>query len=220
VGKVFIISLHRCATHSTARFLENSGFSVLHWAADLGGIDLQSRIIGAETDPAKIVQILKPALNLFDAAADVPLPAIYRELDAVYPDAKFILVRRNPSDWVRSVRQHCHSRLLDPYERAQYWRYLADRPAKLNAVPDVALEQMCLRHYREVAGHFDDRGRLLSVDLGDPDIGRKLGAFLNVPTTVFPHVDTEAEKAKAAARPRFQVHGLRYTITIKLRPVG
>ena len=220
MARIFVISLHRCATQSTALFIGIAGIRALHWAAAVDGVDYQSKIIGAETDPARIVEILRPVLDGVEALADVPLPAIYQELDASYPNAKFIAVRRDPLAWLRSVRRHCASRALDPYECAQYWRYLPDRPPTLDGVTDAALVQMFQRHYQEVASHFEGRDKLLLVDLADPDIGRKLASFLNVLPARFPHVDGRGEQIRPGDSFHRQGRGLRHTISVNIGPIG
>ena len=189
MGKVFIISLHRCGTQSTGLFLEDAGLRRCHWPAVVDGIDYQSRIIGAETDPGRITDILSSLFDRFDVFDDVPFPILYKELAAQYQDARFVAVHRNPIDWVRSVSHHCGSRPLDPYERAQYWRYLAKRPLSLDAVTDSELFAMFLDHYQIIAEHFAGRGNLLAVDLADADIGRKIADFAGIHGGRFPYYD-------------------------------
>lgn len=213
--KIFVISLHRCATQSTGLFIQNAGFREFHWPAVVDGVDYQSRIVGAEANPARIVEILRPALDAYDGFDDVPIPALYQELDAVYPDSKFIAVYRNPFDWVRSVRQHCGGRLLEPYERAQYWRYFPDHPPTLDVVTDAALVQMYLRHYQEIVSHFEGRDNLALVDLSDSDIGQKLASFLKVPAARFPQYDYKKDgQIRYDSKHRFHVLGLPHTISI------
>jgi len=209
--KIFVISLHRCATQSTGLFIRNAGFSEFHGHTMMDGIDYQSKIVGSEADPNRIAEILKPILDAFDVFGDVPIPAIYQQLDAAYPDAKFIAVHRNPFDWVRSVREHCGSRPLEPYERAQYWRYLDDEPTTLDSVTDTALVAMYLRHYQEILRYFEDRGNFLLVDLDDVDIGQKLASFLKVAPAKFPHYDYK--KDPGFGKHRFHVLGIPYAVS-------
>ena len=189
MAKIFVVGLHRCAGQSVELFLRNVGFRTCHWPAIVEGIDYQSKIDGLETARTTIVKILRPVFDAYDAVSDVPLPALYRELDRAYPDARFIAIYRNPFDWVRSVRQHCAGRPLDLYERVQYWHYLSDKPHRLDEVTDDRLIGMFWQHYANLTAHFAGRGNLLLVDLGEPEIGRLLSTFLDIAPAEFPRFD-------------------------------
>jgi hypothetical protein len=145
--------------------------------------------VGWETAPQKIVQVLRRVFDTFDAVSDLPVPAIYEELDATYSNAKFIAVYRNPADWVRSVRRHTRSRNLNIYERALYWRYLANAPTTLDDVPDDVLLNLHQLHHERLFKHFNNRLNFVSVDVMDPDIGQKLASFLEIPAQDFPRFD-------------------------------
>jgi glycosyltransferase involved in cell wall biosynthesis len=226
--KIFVVGLHRSGTQSAGQFLREAGLRVCEWVSGIDGVDYQSKVNGIETARGHIVDLLRPVFETFDAFKDVPLPVLYRELDAAYPGAKFFAVRRDPTDWVQSVRKHCASRMLDPYERVQYWHYLVDRPTSLDAVSDGRLLEMHRRHHAALAEHFAGRDNFLLVDLGDLAVGEKLAAFLGVPPRVFPHVDAFAEQPARAdapaslastlldprSRSRFHVLGIPHTLSI------
>ncbi len=187
--KIFVTSLHRCGTQSMGLFLQQAGFRTCHWPAYYNQIDYQSLVADLEDQPDRVVDILRPMLEAFDAFSDVPIPAIYPTLDKVYPGSKFIAAYRNPFDWYRSVRRHCAKRPLDPYERVQYWRYLTDRPTHLDEVSADHLVAMFLRHYAEMLAYFDGRQDFLLVDINDLDCGAKIARFLGTSPRKFPHVD-------------------------------
>lgn len=212
--KVFVVSLHRSATQSTGELLRNAGLRSQHWPAHVDGVDYQSQVVGHETAPEKIVNILRPVFDAYDAFDDVPLPALYRELDRIYPDARFIAVYRDPFEWVRSVRQHCRGRLLHPYERVQYWRYLPDRPASLDDISDDDLVALYLRHHDELVRYFSGRGNFLLGNLTDPDLGKKITNFLKLPARDFPRVDYKKIGHSRETRSRFHILGLPHTISI------
>ena len=71
---------------------------------------MESKIEGREHDLEFIVDVLSSALDSYDSVTDVPLPVLYRQLHSRYPTARFILLLRNPFDWVRSVRRHLGKR--------------------------------------------------------------------------------------------------------------
>ena len=93
-------------------------------------------------------------IDAFDLFNDFPYPLLYREIDARYPGAKFVLTRRaSPEAWLSSLKAHAmrgaittrthkivygwqyphgrESAFLDYYERhnEEARRYFADRPA-------------------------------------------------------------------------------------------
>jgi glycosyltransferase involved in cell wall biosynthesis len=210
VPKIFVVSLHRCAAQSTELFLRNAGFKTCHWPAVVEGTDYQSKIVGSEAARAKIVRILRPVFDAFDAVSDVPVPALYKELDKYYPDAQFIAIYRNPFDWVRSVRRHCDGRPLDPYERVQYWRYLNTKPQRLEEITDDLLIRMYWQHYSGLSAHFNGRSNFVLVDLSDPEIGTRLSSFLNIPTEEFPRIDY---KDSTTHRPENTVKALQYRLS-------
>jgi len=145
--------------------------------------------VGWETAPQKIVEVLRRVFDTFDAVSDLPTAAIYEDLDATYPNAKFIAVYRSPADWVRSVRQHTRSRNLNIYERVLYWRYLANAPMTLDDVPDDILLNLHQLHHESLFNYFNNRQNFFSVDVMDPNIGEKLSSFLEIPAQAFPRFD-------------------------------
>ncbi len=187
--KIFVVSLHRSATQSIRDFLRGAGFRSLHWPVQFGGVDYQAKIVGQETSAKFIADTLQPVFDMFDAVSDVPLPAIYEELDARYPTALFIATYRDPFDWVRSVRRHIGTRPFDEYERSQYWRYCSGRPDALTDISDAELLRMHLCHYAGLLSYFDSNSRFLLLDLADPNIGKQLSDFLSVPARPLPRSD-------------------------------
>jgi hypothetical protein len=187
--KVFVVSLHRSATQSTDLFLRKAGLNTCHYPSVVDGICYELNCLDCETERPKIFDLLRPVFDVFDGLGDLPIPAIYEELDAAYPEAKFIAVYRSPRDWVCSVRQHTQARNLMIYERVLYWRYLSDKPLTLNHVPDDALAELHRRHHQGLAAHFAGRNNFLMVDLAESDLGNRLSSFLRVPQCDFPRFD-------------------------------
>lgn len=214
MSKVFVVSLHRSATQSTARFLQDAGYRTCHWAAVVDGVDYQRQVAGLETQPERILEILRPVVDAHDALADVPTQAIFRQLDAAYPGSRFIAVHRSPFAWVRSVRKHCAGRRLHPYERAQYWCYLTDKPETLDAVSDERLVDLHLQHHGQLASHFSGTNRLLIADLDDAAIGEKLSTFLGTAARSFPSVDYKrSQRVCKTDRHRFHILGVPHTVS-------
>jgi len=187
--KVFAISLHRSGTQSLNELLKAQGYNSLHWPAIWQGIDYQELTRGKETDYDAIVSILKPVLLAHDSISDVPICAIYEQLAAAFPDAAFLSLKRPPEDWLRSIRRHTEGRILDPYEKAQYWRYLPSRPECLDMVEDVELIAIYQQHYSDISKFFANDNRYFEGDLLDKYVGEKISFFLNMPALPLQNID-------------------------------
>ena len=178
--KCFPVSLHRTGTRSMSTVLSQY-CSVLQYPVKYGGVDLESQVVGREQDLDFVTDLLAPALESYDSVTDVPVPVLYRQLFHRYPDAKFILLLRNPFDWVGSVRRHIRRRALFPCERVQYWHYLKWRPNKLSEVTDQQLLRMNAQHTADVIDFFQHTSAdSLGVFELRPESGQAIAEFLNV----------------------------------------
>jgi len=179
--KCFVVSLHRTGTRAMSKFL-CSFLSVLQYPVRYKGIDLESKIRDRETDLEFVAETLGPALDAYDTVTDVPVPVLYRQLFRQYPTAKFILLLRNPFDWLRSVRSLIGERMLWPYERVQYWHYLRQKPMKLSEVDDQQLLRMNALHTAEIIEFFAQVApqNLGVFELGAENAGRQISSFLGL----------------------------------------
>jgi Sulfotransferase domain len=131
-------------------------------------------------------------IDAVDAATDTPVAAWYRELDALYPDSRFILTLRNLSDWLDSCEAlwHSSSHLFDEFtsgiHRQIYGREDFDRTAFTSAY---------IRHTDDVLSHFTGRdGDLLLIDICAGEGWERLCPFLGFdpPSTPFPRRNARA----------------------------
>jgi hypothetical protein len=154
--------------------------SGIHFPATHNGTDLQRLVVGHETEPAFVTNVLAPVLETYDCAADVPIPTLYPLLHERYPEARYVLLHRNPLDWVRSVRSHTRNRPMQPFERVQYWHYFPHRPESTRDLTDQQLIRMCSRHTAEVIDFFHPRApdQLGVFDLNSPNIGPAIAHFV------------------------------------------
>jgi len=95
--RVFNISHHKCGTTSMFKALEMLGFQSYHWERPLEILNafLESRIESEE--------LLRGDNTAY---SDLPFTLMYRDLVNLYPDSKFIFVRRERKAWVESLRKH------------------------------------------------------------------------------------------------------------------
>ena len=190
--KIFVLSLHRSATQSVHDLFLRAGLSAIHWPpTGVDGVDYQQKIAGREDDLAFVTETLDPVFRTVDAASDLPVPVLYRELEARYPQARFLAVRRKPEDWVRSVRRHLGDRPLAPFAKVLYHRYLATHPDRLCDVSDGDLLEMHREHHRAISQHFAGKANFALFDLEEPQLGERICAFLGLEPIELPYVDGE-----------------------------
>jgi hypothetical protein len=167
----------------------------------LEGVDYESRLALHESDLEFAADVLAPIINSHDAVSDVPVCGIYDVLLRRYPSARFIALRRDPHDWIKSIRRHVGGRNFDPYERCVYWRYLDDRPESLGAVEDDRLVAMFETHYAALERTFAGIEHFLCADIRDARVGEAICRFVGAPPRPFPHVDyLKVDEAPGLAR--------------------
>jgi Sulfotransferase domain/EF hand len=189
--KVFVLSLHRSGTQSIHHLFLQAGLNSIHGVPlVVDGVDVSARIIGQEQDIGFIAETLDPIFRLADAASDLPVPVLYRELERRYPDALFIVVRRRAEEWVRSVRANLGQSLLPVDARILYYQYVAGRPARLSDVSDDELMQMHREHHERIVVHFRGNPNFAMFELEDPKLGERICAFLGLPPISFPYVNS------------------------------
>jgi hypothetical protein len=178
--RVFGIGFHKTGTTSVARALERLGYGTVHGAgplrAALGHYPMMDLLRAGQLGP-----VWKVAAA-FDAFADNPWFSLFREADARFPGSRFILTRRDPERWLRSVLNHFGGTESD-FRR---WIYGVGDP--------VGNELVVLERYRAheaaVLTHFAHRPEdLLVMDFEQGDGWDELCGFLGlaVPDEAFPH---------------------------------
>ena len=162
--KIFGIGFSRTGTTSLTKALRLLGFDTVHF-------------------PKDIDEILA-----HEAATDMPVAGLYRELDRAFPHSKFILTVRDRESWLRSCERHWRRHadyfaseptLLDLYERLL-------GSATFDA---TSFAEAAERHEHEVRAHFADRpGQLLVMNPVAGDGWEVLCPFLGrrVPRLPFP----------------------------------
>lgn len=130
---------------------------------------------------------LLDTMAAYDSFEDWPWPLIYREIDARFPDARFVLTRRtNPDVWYRSL---CNMAVrMGPLRRYEQHVYGYAMPQGHRDEHIRFYEA----HNESVRAHFRDRpGKLLEVCWEDGDDWQTLAGFLNldVPEAPLRHVN-------------------------------
>jgi hypothetical protein len=95
--RIFGIGMHKTATTSLARALTTLGCDCGHWKNAHW-----AKAIWEEMKAEGRSRTLEHSYAL----CDLPIPLLFRELDAAYPGSKFILTIRAEDEWIASVRSH------------------------------------------------------------------------------------------------------------------
>ena len=179
--KIFVIGAHKTGTTSMCSALEILGFRTSHWVHHE---ELTAMIKAGRYD--------FPMLQTHDAVGDLPIPVIFRELDAHYPGSRFILTVRDADQWIQSLenrrwwKDREHPIELGEEEKMFYGTSHFDRDT-CKAVYEAHNE--AVRQY--FAGRPDD---LLEFRIGSGVGWQELCAFLDrpVPSVPFPHANPRA----------------------------
>ncbi len=194
-NRIFVLSLHRTGTQSTQQFLLDAGINSLHTPTGRSNLsyyfNARRNWSGRETDLGFIFEhMMKNIAEDYEAVID-DIGVLYEEAYKQYPDAKFILVFREPEAWAKSVRKHIDERELVASERVQYWKYLTEKPETITDVPNERLAEMCSNHKTQVEAFFEARPEadFVSADLNDSALGQKLSRFLGIEERPMPFAD-------------------------------
>jgi len=99
--KVFCIGFQKTGTSSLAKALQGLGFKV----GDAIRV-LNQGVNWRAPDPRpEIIEKVFAVVDGVDAIQDSPCAFIYKDLDATYPGARFILTIRDTDDWLESYRR-------------------------------------------------------------------------------------------------------------------
>lgn len=183
MSKVFCIGFQKTGTSSLGKALQALGFSV----GDAVGV-LNRTVNWQAPDPRpEIVEKVLGVVAGVDAIQDSPCAFLFRELEAAYPDAKFILTIRDTEGWLASYRHY----FPDQNNPLRRWMYgveqLSGNEARYRTVYEA--------QNAEIRAHFAKRPQnFLVMDLEKGDGWLKLVSFLGEDALKpFPH----ANKAKS-----------------------
>ncbi len=182
--KIFGIGFHKTGTKSLATALVRMGFTVT------GPNNFRDPDI-AQT----YLSLTRRLSERFDAFQDNPWPLVYQEMDAQWPQARFILTLRDSSDWYRSQLAHFQG-ATTPMRELLYGPGMGD-PRGKEAHYIARLEA----HNQAVRSYFQDRpGKLLEMDITQGDGWAPLCDFLGreVPARPFPHKNPAKRRARLA----------------------
>ena len=176
--KVFGIGFHKTGTKSLKKALEILGYSVTGPNAVQ---EIDSR--------KKLYEVVDSFLPQYNAFQDNPWPLVYKYVDNLYPDAKFILTIRDDSMWIQSVVKYFKNKTT-PMRK-----YIYGYGSPLGN-EDIYL-QCYKKHNQEVINYFKDKNnKLLVIDITKENAWEQICLFLNKPkpTLPFPHLNKNRNK--------------------------
>lgn len=175
-NRVFCLGWEKTGTTSLTAAMRRLGYLCWHSSPWMIGIPHKA---------SEIPETLTPDLARaedYDFLSDLPIPALYRELDQAYPGSRFILTTRPVDDWLPSALAEIEKGLDASGELPSMvrWAY-----ATKTLMPEV-LRQRYSRHYADVVEYFAGRDDLLVINLAEADPWPRLCGFLGLPV---PEVD-------------------------------
>jgi len=176
--KVFCIGLPKTGTTSLHNAVKILGLRSVHWPHDPETI----RQLRAGDYNLKIMETC-------DIVSDIPIPAIFPQLDRAFPNAKFILTERARHSWLESERlAPFNSNLPKPGSHRDFYRTL------LYGVTSYSEERFGWvydDHIARVDRYFSGHraGDLLRMKITEAPSWKPLCKFLGlpVPKAPFPH---------------------------------
>ncbi|OWV39215.1 sulfotransferase family protein [Mameliella alba] len=190
--KIFCIGLPKTGTTSLHFAALQLGLRSVHWPRDTKTVtELRNGVFKLSL------------METCDIVSDIPIPAIFRELDAVFPGSKFVLTTRDKDGWLRSQGTAGFNArtAAEDSDRAFYRQMLYG----VNEFDEQRFAEVYDSHHTSVQEYFDgDRAAdLLTMDISRGGAGwNQLCAFLGlpVPDMPFPHSNIAGED-KPAPRP-------------------
>ena len=173
--KVVGIGLNRTGTTTLGICLEHFGYR--HTSVHQAAFELFRN-----GDMNSLMEIVAQ----FDSFEDWPWPLVYRQIEAQYPDSKFILTKRKSEDaWFKSLSRL--AAITGPTEFRQFvYGYAMPEEHKRNYI------DFYNQHNKSVEDYFSDKpGKLLVVSWDKGNGWEELCQFLGheTPQAPFPHVN-------------------------------
>ena len=143
---------------------------------------------------ALVWQLYRQLLDGADAFADVPVPFLYREIHAACPRATYVLLKRRPEGWIKSVRHHSKGRELAVLDRMQYREICGKDAERIEHFSDRDLFYGYERFIESVANWFIGNGaKFILLEIEHADLSARLGSFLGFdPGITFPRIEHSA----------------------------
>lgn len=182
MSKIFGVGMPKTGTSSLHRALQILGFSSCHFPHD-----------DTTVKELELGNYRLSILDKYDAISDVPVPAIFAQLDQSWPGSKFILTEREVDSWLDSC-EHAWFNEDKAMPRRKHYRYFYR--ALLYGCAGYNRDRfrwVFNKHTELVKEHFsgDKEQQLLVLNIAGGEGWDKLCPFLDVPIPdqEFPHAN-------------------------------
>ncbi|MGH8610891.1 MAG: sulfotransferase [Gammaproteobacteria bacterium] len=132
-------------------------------------------------------EIALPSIDFTDiadytAVSDLPVPALFKELDEAFPGSLFILMTRSLKAWSESMAALWDDQVKQygSVDSALRWAH------GTGTLDCKVLEVRYIRHRNEVLEYFEDRKDLLVIDVTRGNPWPALCGFLKIPEPALP----------------------------------
>jgi hypothetical protein len=180
--RIFGIGMHKTATTSLAAAIALLGLDSAHWKSAHWAKAIWDQMQSSGKSLT---------LEQHYALCDLPIPALFEQLDKAYPGSKFILTRRSEDAWIRSVRNHWDpeknpyrvSWNTDPFSHKIHRAIYGQR-----GFDEEIFRARYRKHNADVLAYFAKRpADLLVLDMDKSPGWGPLCKFLNKPTPIEPY---------------------------------
>lgn len=191
--KIFGIGLPKSGTSSLHDALQILGYKSIHFPID----DETVKQLRNGDYKLKI-------MDAYDAASDVPIPAIFPQLHAAFPGSKFILTYRSEDSWLESQRKApFNNDRPEPGSSRDFYRAILYGVIDFN---EDRFRWVHRRHHEDIARYFSGENAtdLLTIDITAGEGWGELCSFLNapVPSVPFPHSNAKQSNHSHNAQPK------------------
>jgi len=188
---VFCIGWPKTGTTSITEALRILGLFSWHFAPWIIGLD---RLTTTNVSPV----IDFDCINDYTAVSDLPVCALFKELDQAFPGSLFIFTTRPVESWSESMISMC-DRIVRNYKMVDSVMQWAHSTANLSK---EIIRARYLRHEREVFQYFGDRKDLLVIDVSCGNPWPALCDFLGLPQpdVPFPHLNRRGRNSLSASK--------------------
>lgn len=168
--KVFCIGWPKTGTTSITQALRTLGLFSWHFSPWVIGCSSFS------SDVSK-VSLNFDSIAEYDAMADLPICALFRELDMSFPGSKFIFTTRPVGSWINSAISDIENSIdrTGSMHAAVRWAYGIDSIDR-----EVFINRYTL-HQKLVSEYFSGRSDILVIELNEENPWQRLCDFLNLP---------------------------------------
>ena len=172
--RIFGIGMHKTATTSLHKALRTLRIDSAHWKS-------------AHWAKAIWEEMHKDGrsrtLERHYALCDLPIPLLFRELDAAYPGSKFILTIRDEDEWVESVRTHWSDKnpFRGQWDEDPFTHVIHREIYGRTRFDEAVMRERYRRHNAEVLDYFKGRRDLLVMNMSQGAGWYELCGFLRKP---------------------------------------